>query len=104
MNYCEKCNCRVESSYCQVCGTKKVRPINDDDFCYFVTINAMWCEMFEDALTDNQIDCVCVPHYTHNVTPFNAGRADSRRVYIRYANISKATEIYNELFSGQSTD
>lgn len=98
MNYCEKCNCQVEGQYCKVCGTNNVRPIDDNDFCYFVTINAMWCEMFEDALKHNEIDAVCVPHYTYNVTPFNAGRADSRRVYLRYGNLDKAKEIYAELF------
>ena len=96
--YCEKCNFATEETRCPLCGNKKLRDIQDDDYCFFVNISDFSYTMLEGALQEHNIDVVGVPCYSHEVKYATAGRADSRQVYIRYKDIDKAIEIYETLF------
>ena len=40
--------------------------------------------MYESALKSKNIDVVGMPYYTHAVSLSSAGRAQGRRVYVRY--------------------
>lgn len=103
MLFCEKCNLLTNDKRCPNCRTKKLRDVRDDDFCYFADLHSMYFEMFEEALKNNNVDVVGVPYYPGNAVVFsNAGRADGRKVYVRYKNLDVATEIYNELFNKSS--
>ncbi len=99
MLFCEKCNYVTEDKVCPSCGSKKLRPVCDKDFCYFTDMSDFHYEIFESALKDSGIDVVGVPFYHNNlVTHINAGRASERRVYIRYGDTEKATEIFETIF------
>ena len=47
MYYCEKCNFASADDVCKVCGKGNLRKINGDDFCYFTSLLAFDCEMYE---------------------------------------------------------
>ena len=34
MNYCADCYCTFDGDVCPVCGTDRVRKVNDGDFCF----------------------------------------------------------------------
>lgn len=103
MQFCEKCNLLTDGKRCPSCRNKKLRDVHDDDFYYFTDLHSMCFEMFEEALKNNNIDVVGVPYYPGNAVVFsNAGRADGRKVYVRYKNLDTAAEIYNALFNRNS--
>lgn len=104
MLFCEKCNLLTDGKRCPICRNKKLREVNNDDFCYFVDLHSLYFEMLEEALKNNNIEVVAIPYYPGNSVIFsNAGRGDGRKVYVRYKHLDAAAEIYDELFS-KSTD
>lgn len=98
MLFCEKCNVATTESRCPCCGNKKLRAVNDEDFCFFATVDRFSFEMLESCLKENKIEIVGVPHYSHVVTHASAGRADERKIYIRYQDREHVTEIIEALF------
>ncbi len=96
--FCEKCNVVTTERNCPSCGNKRLRDVNDEDFCFFVNIEAFYFEMLESTLQDNKIEVVGVPYYSQGVTYASAGRADGRKIYVRYKDIEQAKEICEVLF------
>ena len=93
-NFCEKCNILTDNACCPVCGNKKLREADGEDFCYFKSISAFAFEMLAFTLQENKIEVIGVPYYLGGVTHSTAGRAEGRKVYVRYKDIDKAKEIY----------
>lgn len=87
MLFCEKCNFITTENRCSMCGNKKVRTVCDTDFCFFVNLDEFYFNMLESALSEKAIEIVGVPFYPHGVTYANAGRAQGRKVYIRYKDV-----------------
>lgn len=99
MLFCERCHLPTDEKKCPNCNNKKLREIDDNDFCFFVNLSAPYFEMFAETLKNNGIEAVGVPYYPQNAVVFsNAGRAEGRRVYIKYKDVDFAREIYSELF------
>ncbi len=99
MNFCDKCNLLADSEQCKACGNKRLRAVDGNDFCYFTKLNSFDCEMFECALKNKEIEVVCVPFYIGGVTYATAGRAEGRKLYLRYKDFYMAEEIYKTIFS-----
>ena len=98
MLFCEKCNLSTDENCCPLCGNKKLRTVNDDDFCLFINLDEFDFSMLESALNEKAIDVIGVPYYPKAVTYATAGRAQGRKVYIRYKDIEQVKEIYEILF------
>ena len=98
MLFCEKCNLTTTENRCPLCGNKKLRTVQDTDFCFFANLDAFNFTMFENALNNKAIDVVGVPYYPGAVAYGNAGRANGRKVYIRYKDTEQAKDIYETLF------
>lgn len=98
MLFCEKCNSATNENHCPSCGNKRLRAVNDEDFCFFVNFDEFNFNMLESTLKDNNIEVVGIPYYSRGVTYATAGRADGRKVYVRYKDIKKVKEIYGDIF------
>lgn len=98
MLFCEKCNLLTDENVCPSCGNKKLREVTDDDFCFFIDLDVFYFGMLEGALKEESIDVVGVPYYPLGVAHYNAGRAEGRRVYVRYKDLVRVNEIYNTMF------
>ena len=98
MLFCEKCNFITTENRCPVCGNKKVRTVCDTDFCFFVNLDEFHFTMLESALEEKAIEIVGLPFYPRGATYANAGRAEGRKVYIRYKDIEQVRDIYEVLF------
>ncbi len=98
MLYCEKCQLLTQNKFCPKCKNKKLREVKDDDFCFFVSMDALSFEMFESSLQSINIDVVGLPFYTHAVTMSSAGRAQGRAVFIRFKDLQVARQTYQMLF------
>ncbi|MGN0804681.1 MAG: hypothetical protein ACI4MS_04790 [Candidatus Coproplasma sp.] len=101
MNFCEKCNILTDDARCPVCGNKKLRDADGEDFCYFKSLSSFDFEMLAFTLQENKIEVVGVPYYLGGVTHSTAGRAEGRKVYVRYKDIEKAKEIYESILGSE---
>ncbi len=97
-NFCEKCNRLERGNVCGLCGNKKLRKVTDEDMCYFITISQMSAGILEEAFRNRKIRAVFQPCYRNAPHTGTAGRADSRRVFVRYADWDAAYAVYRDLF------
>ncbi len=102
MLFCEKCNFATKENRCPSCGNKKLRAVADEDFCFLVNLDEFYYTMLESTLRENDIEVVGVPYYSHGVTYASAGRADGRKVYVRFKDVERAKEFYRALFGSNS--
>ena len=98
MLFCEKCNFITTENRCPLCNNKKLRTVDDADFCFFANLDEFYFNMLESTLNEKAIDVIGVPYYPRGVTYATAGRAQGRKVYIRYKDIERVKEIYETLF------
>ena len=97
--YCERCGIIFEENRCPACGSQNVRPPMPDDLCFLTEQEAIWAEMLEDVLKQNNIPCL-----TKNVLgaglALKVGPMSERvRFYIPYSRLQNAKTIVDELFS-----
>ena len=89
MYFCEKCNLRMQNNICENCGKKKLREVQDDDFCFLVALNADKAKYFEENLKLQDIP----------VALLGAGldlryrTSEVFKIYIPYRYLDQATEI-----------
>ncbi len=98
MLFCEKCNFTTDENRCPSCGNKRLRDVNDEDFCFYVNVDEFNYYMLESALKENNVEIAGVPYYSRGVTYATAGRADGRKVYVRYKDMEQVKEIYEDIF------
>jgi len=94
--FCEKCN-RLADGVCPVCGNKKLREVQGDDFCYFTTVTEWQVKYFEETLKSNGIPVASqgegVSVWTRLSTHY--------KVFVPYECFEKTREIYRILFGQQ---
>ena len=97
MFYCEQCNMLMSDPRCTNCGKKKLREVENDDFCFFVALEADRARYFEENLKMQDIP----------VASLGVGldlRTRTSKIYkmfVPYGNFDKAKEVYNLLFGAQ---
>ena len=55
MNYCESCKYLCESSSCPECGSRELRPVEDNDYCFLVECSSTFGKMLAEILENNGI-------------------------------------------------
>ena len=98
--YCP--NCQIifsEAVCCPVCGRKKVRESLPEDICFLTEVTPVFGGMLKDVLEQNEIPVLS----NSNIGAGMAMRAGSMferiKLYVRYDNLQRATEIVNELLN-----
>ena len=100
MNFCENCNFAVEQEYCPVCGSKKLRDVKDDDFCYLADSKMSPCEALIDIFEERDIPYATVPYgmgsrWALPMTLF--------RLYVPYRLLEEAKSILRAI-EGEETE
>ena len=107
--YCENCCILFAENRCPVCGNKKVRIPEPDDYCFLTEKEMIWAGMLEDVLKQNGI-----PYFTKQM--LGAGLAlkigpmsERCRFYVPYSHFQEADELVEALFApvqeeGKETD
>ncbi|MCH5164580.1 MAG: hypothetical protein J1F36_06145 [Clostridiales bacterium] len=103
MNYCEKCKSLTDKEYCSVCGNKKIREVESDDFCFLKECEEMPGEMLRDVLQDEGIDCVLIP-CGNGVRSQFALSLGKYNVYVPYKHYESSVELLNSFFNEPTTD
>ena len=94
MYFCEKCNLLMHDNVCENCGKKKLREVQDNDFCFYVTLPADQARCFEENLKLQNIPVALLGFGLDLRT-----RASSNfNVFIPYCYFEKVTEVYNTIF------
>ena len=97
MFFCERCNMLMQDTRCTMCGKKKLREVRDDDFCFFVALEADTARYFEENLKLQNI-----PVASLGVgLDLRTRTSGLFKIYIPYNCFDTATEIYNFLFGKQ---
>lgn len=61
MNYCAYC-CRIsQNNRCPYCGYRKMRQVENDDFCFLLENDKSYCETLQQAFEEQNIRCVGMP-------------------------------------------
>lgn len=93
--FCENCNELTENDVCPKCG-KPTREPQDNDMCFVEELGDLGKSMYSDALSNNDVPFIAMPiheGFSRMNTPVGY------KIYVRYDNYDKATEILNTIFS-----
>lgn len=94
MLFCEKCNALSEDKICPVCGGKKLREAEEDDFCLFAVLEASEAKYFEENLKLKNIPAALIG-LGINLKNMTSGKF---RIYLPYRCFGVAKEIYGLIF------
>ncbi len=97
-NYCESCNTLTDERVCLRCGKKRTRPVREEDFCFYVNLRADNVRLFEAELKKEARPLVALPEYAGGATSYETGNKAYFRIFLRYGDFQKATEIFRKLF------
>ena len=97
MYFCEKCRMLMKENCCMKCGKKNLRQVQDDDFCFFVALDADKAKFLEENL---QLQNIPVASLGTGLD-LRTRTSGTFKIYIPYAFLDKATELYNLLFGKQ---
>ena len=95
MNFCESCNLACNDERCPLCGRKKLRAVNEDDFCLVAKVGRRYGDNLKTHLENEQIECVLMPYGT-GVRSKVALPLESYLLYVRYKNLEYVRQIVKE--------
>ncbi len=95
MNFCEGCNRVCSGERCPQCGRKKLRAVEEDDFCLIGRVERAFGDGLKEQLAREHIDCVLLPYGTGVRANF-ALPLESYLLYVRY----RDTEFVQTLLKG----
>ena len=94
MNFCENCNHLTEDTRCTICGKKKLRAVQDNDFCYFTTLPVNDAAIFEATLKEAEI-----PVASLDVPGLGRVRLSGQfKIFLPFGYFGQAKEIYQNIF------
>ncbi len=92
MNFCESCNIACKDERCPKCGRKKLRTVNDDDFCLAAQVDRLFGDNLKINLENENIECVLMPYGT-GVNSMFALPLENYLLYVRYKNLDYVRQI-----------
>lgn len=96
MNYCEKCNVATEQAVCPLCGSRKVRQAQDDDFCLLTESKGQNCEGLIAAFEEEGVPYSAVPYGSGVETKFGMPLKNCR-LYVPFSSLETAKSIAAEM-------
>ena len=97
MYFCEKCRMVSRDNTCFLCGKKRLREVQDDDFCLFIALDADKARFFEANLKSQNIPVVSLG----SGLDLRTRASGTFKIYVPYSFIGKAKELYKLLFDKQ---
>ena len=92
MNYCENCSCATNDSRCPLCGSKKLRPVKDDDYCLVTECKKSQAAQRKEDLARYGIHAIGVP-FGDGFRSQLALPLENERLYVPYAQLHKTLEL-----------
>ena len=95
MKYCENCHVAFEQPGCPLCGSKKSRPVCEEDFCLLTEEHRCDCEELISIFGENGIPCSALPYGSGTETRLGLPLSNYR-LFIPYHSLEKARKIVQE--------
>lgn len=95
MNYCEKCSCATQDDQCPLCGTKKLRPVREDDYCFLTECEKSYAAERKRVLAAEGIEAVGVPYGNGFLTQV-ALPLENERLYVRFPDLERAIGLLKQ--------
>lgn len=95
MNFCERCNIACDDDTCPKCGNKKLRAVNDEDFCLVAQVERAFGDNLKRNLESENIECVLMP-YGMGFRSRVALPLESYLLYVRYKNLDRVRQIVKD--------
>lgn len=92
MNFWEGCNVACKDERCPKCGRRKLRAVNDDDFCLVAKVDRLFGDNLKVNLENENMECVLIPYGT-GVNSMFALPLESYLVYVRYKNLDYVRQV-----------
>ncbi|MDE6690719.1 MAG: hypothetical protein K2K04_01995 [Clostridia bacterium] len=96
MNFCENCHIVSDAERCPVCGSKRLRPVEEDDFCLLTENTAEYGSMLTDIFDEENIPYSAVPYGSGLETKLGLPFKNSR-LFVPYGSLEAAREIIKQL-------
>ena len=96
MYFCESCNLLMQENICANCGKKKLREVQEDDFCFLVALEADKARYFEENLKLHDIP-VALLGVGLDLRTRTSG---TLKIYIPYSHLDRGRELYHLIFGG----
>lgn len=90
--YCENCYTDCEDNFCSVCGTKKIRAVNAEDFCLLLEAGATYCESIIAMFEEENLPYSTMP-YGSGVESKLGLPLSNYRLFVPYAYFDRARNI-----------
>lgn len=100
MYFCEKCNLLMQDNICEQCGKKKLREVQDDDFCYYINLPSNHAKYFEENLQLQNIPVALLG----KGLDLRTRTSSTYNIFVPYGYFGKATEVYHMLWGQQGID
>lgn len=101
MKYCEKCNLLLTEQRCSICGNKKIRDVENGDFCFLIECEQTFGQMLKEIFEKDGIKCALVP-WGDGVRTVFALQLDKYRVYVPYEHYDKSKETVDFFLSDKT--
>ena len=103
--YCPNCQITFsEAVRCPVCGNKKVRGSLPEDICFLTEVTPVFGGMLRDVLEQNEIPVLSKSSIGAGMAMRAGSMFERIKLYVRYDDLQKATEIANELLNAPPMD
>ncbi len=98
INYCDNCRIVCGEKVCPNCGKKKLRAVDDEDYCFVVEQSNSLIAYFESLLKEKNVETVIMPWFSALDTHL-AIKASSGRLYVRFKDFDTAIQTVKEYYN-----
>lgn len=99
--YCPNCYILANGTHCPVCGSKKLRVPNQDDYCFLVEKELIWATVLEDLLKDNGLPFVIRNTLGAGLAAKIGPALERKRFFVPFQHYTRAKELEMEFFSAE---
>jgi hypothetical protein len=103
--YCERCRIAFSGGgRCPVCGSKKLRLPQKEDFCFLTETDPMFGGMLKDVLEKNGIPVLSSSTLGAGMALRIGSILEHIRYYVPYGRLPEANELVEALFQAPAGD
>lgn len=103
MNYCENCYLAFMQERCPLCGSKKFRNVQDDDYCLLTETASSNYETLKEIFEEHDISCSALP-YGNGIEAHFALPSSNYRLYVPFRSLQTAKNILREIENNKTEE
>lgn len=104
MNYCLQCHHIFQDETCPYCHSRKIRPVEDEDYCFLTYQQYIWAKMLEEYLDKSHIDYQYQKDMGSGLSLEAGPMLENYSFYVSYKDYYQTKNIVDNMFKTQSND